>query len=157
MSTVSRQASQVVSAVGTFTAAGYIGWVAGAPIVGWVSQTGPGPRAAGPGRGGLVRCRPVHPVGPAAAARAGPRTLEEISMILHSIETPADIKNLSRSTADLCEEIRAFIVDSVTTTGGHLGSNLGAVELTLALHRVFDLPATSSCGTPGIRPTSTSC
>ncbi len=45
MSTVSRQASQVVSAVGTFTAAGYIGWVAGAPIVGWVSQT------YGPGRG----------------------------------------------------------------------------------------------------------
>jgi MFS family permease len=39
MSTVSRQASQVVSAVGTFTAAGYIGWVAGAPVVGWVSQT----------------------------------------------------------------------------------------------------------------------
>ncbi len=39
MSTVSRLASQVVSAVGTFTAAGYIGWVAGAPIVGWVSQT----------------------------------------------------------------------------------------------------------------------
>jgi MFS family permease len=39
MSTVSRRASQVVSAVGTFTAAGYIGWVAGAPLVGWVSQT----------------------------------------------------------------------------------------------------------------------
>jgi MFS family permease len=39
MSTVSRQASQVVSAVGTFTAAGYIGWVAGAPLVGWISQT----------------------------------------------------------------------------------------------------------------------
>ena len=38
MSTVSRLASQVVSAVGTFTAAGYIGWVAGAPVVGWVSQ-----------------------------------------------------------------------------------------------------------------------
>jgi MFS family permease len=45
MSTVSRLASQVVSAVGTFTAAGYIGWVAGAPIVGWVSQT------LGPARG----------------------------------------------------------------------------------------------------------
>jgi MFS family permease len=45
MSTVSRLASQVVSAVGTFTAAGYIGWVAGAPIVGWVSQT------YGPARG----------------------------------------------------------------------------------------------------------
>jgi MFS family permease len=39
MSTVSRQSSQVMSAVGTFTAAGYIGWVAGAPLVGWVSQT----------------------------------------------------------------------------------------------------------------------
>jgi predicted MFS family arabinose efflux permease len=45
MSTVSRRASQVVSAVGTFTAAGYVGWVAGAPIVGWVSQT------LGPARG----------------------------------------------------------------------------------------------------------
>jgi hypothetical protein len=45
MSTVSRLASQVVSAVGTFTAAGYVGWVAGAPIVGWVSQS------LGPARG----------------------------------------------------------------------------------------------------------
>ncbi len=45
-----------------------------------------------------------------------------------------------RQLAELCEEIRAFIVDTVTTTGGHLGSNLGAVELTLALHRVFDSP-----------------
>ena len=45
MSTVSRRASQVVSAVGPFTAAGYVGWVAGAPIVGWVSQT------LGPARG----------------------------------------------------------------------------------------------------------
>jgi MFS family permease len=45
MSTVSRQTTQVVSAVGTFTAAGYIGWVAGAPVVGWISQT------YGPARG----------------------------------------------------------------------------------------------------------
>ena len=62
-------------------------------------------------------------------------------MILQSIETPADIKGLtSEELAQLCEEIRGFIVDTVTTTGGHLGSNLGAVELTLALHRVFDSP-----------------
>ena len=62
-------------------------------------------------------------------------------MILHSIETPADVKGLSHEQlAELCEEIRAFIVDTVTTTGGHLGSNLGAVELTMALHRVFDSP-----------------
>jgi 1-deoxy-D-xylulose-5-phosphate synthase len=62
-------------------------------------------------------------------------------MILHSIETPADIKALSHAQLDeLSEEIRSFIVETVTTTGGHLGSNLGAVELTLALHRVFDSP-----------------
>jgi 1-deoxy-D-xylulose-5-phosphate synthase len=62
-------------------------------------------------------------------------------MILQSIETPADIKGLNHDElAELSEEIRAFIVDTVTTTGGHLGSNLGAVELTLALHRVFDSP-----------------
>ena len=62
-------------------------------------------------------------------------------MILPSIETPADIKGLStEELAQLSEEIRTFIVDAVTTTGGHLGSNLGAVELTLAVHRVFDSP-----------------
>jgi 1-deoxy-D-xylulose-5-phosphate synthase len=62
-------------------------------------------------------------------------------MILQSIETPADVKGLSYEELDeLCSEIRGFIVDTVTTTGGHLGSNLGAVELTLALHRVFDSP-----------------
>ena len=62
-------------------------------------------------------------------------------MILQSIETPADVKALtSEELTQLCEEIRAFMVETVTTTGGHLGSNLGAVELTLALHRVFDSP-----------------
>src|SRR5246127_221683 len=62
-------------------------------------------------------------------------------MILHSIETPADVKGLNHDElAELCDEIRAFLVDTVTTTGGHLGSNLGAVELTIALHRVFSSP-----------------
>ena len=62
-------------------------------------------------------------------------------MILQSIETPADVKGLNYEELDeLCSEIRGFIVDAVTTTGGHLGSNLGAVELTIALHRVFDSP-----------------
>jgi 1-deoxy-D-xylulose-5-phosphate synthase len=62
-------------------------------------------------------------------------------MILPSIETPADLKDLTEDQlSELSEEIRTFIVDTVTTTGGHLGSNLGAVELTLALHRVFDSP-----------------
>jgi 1-deoxy-D-xylulose-5-phosphate synthase len=62
-------------------------------------------------------------------------------MILPSIETPADLRTLRYDELrELAEEIRAFIVDSVTTTGGHLGSNLGVVELTLAVHRVFDSP-----------------
>ena len=64
-------------------------------------------------------------------------------MILPSIETPADLQKLSYDELDeLSEEIRQFIIEAVTTnlTGGHLGSNLGVVELTLALHRVFDSP-----------------
>ncbi len=61
--------------------------------------------------------------------------------LLPRIETPADLRSLgAEELAVLAEEIRAFIVESVTTTGGHLGSNLGVVELTLALHRVFESP-----------------
>ena len=62
-------------------------------------------------------------------------------MILPTIETPSDLRSLSHAELDtLAAEIRAFIVESVTTTGGHLGSNLGVVELALALHRVFNSP-----------------
>ncbi len=62
-------------------------------------------------------------------------------MILDHIDSPADLKDLSPSElATLSSEIRDFIVEAVMTTGGHLGSNLGVVELTLALHRTFDSP-----------------
>ncbi|HLN15136.1 MAG TPA: 1-deoxy-D-xylulose-5-phosphate synthase [Acidimicrobiales bacterium] len=62
-------------------------------------------------------------------------------MILPSIETPADLRALTyEELGELAAEIRAFVVETVITTGGHLGSNLGVVELTLALHRVFDSP-----------------
>src|SRR5579863_7929017 len=62
-------------------------------------------------------------------------------MLLDDIHDPADLRALSHSQLEqLAAEIRTFIVDTVTTTGGHLGSNLGVVELTLALHRVFDSP-----------------
>jgi 1-deoxy-D-xylulose-5-phosphate synthase len=62
-------------------------------------------------------------------------------MILEHIDSPADLRSLTPDELTLlCEEIRGFIVDAVTTTGGHLGSNLGVVELTLALHRTFDSP-----------------
>jgi 1-deoxy-D-xylulose-5-phosphate synthase len=62
-------------------------------------------------------------------------------MLLETISGPDDVRRLSYpELATLAVEIRQFIVDAVTRTGGHLGSNLGAVELTLAVHRVFDSP-----------------
>ena len=62
-------------------------------------------------------------------------------MLLNQIITPASLRAMSYEELDaLAEEIRAFVVEAVTTHGGHLGSNLGAVELTLALHRVFNSP-----------------
>ncbi len=62
-------------------------------------------------------------------------------MILSSIEGPADLRRLNYEELDaLAAEIRELIVDSVSKSGGHLGSNLGAVELTVALHRVFESP-----------------
>jgi 1-deoxy-D-xylulose-5-phosphate synthase len=62
-------------------------------------------------------------------------------MLLESINSPADLGKLDfDELAVLAEEIRSFIVKAVSATSGHLGSNLGAVELTLALHRVFSSP-----------------
>ena len=60
-------------------------------------------------------------------------------MILETIHSPADIKALpDAQLPPLCQELREFLVDSVSRTGGHLAANLGAVELTVAIHRVFD-------------------
>ena len=60
-------------------------------------------------------------------------------MILENIHTPADVKALDREQLEpLCRELRQFLVEHVSKTGGHLASNLGAVELTVAIHRVFD-------------------
>ena len=62
-------------------------------------------------------------------------------MKLADLRQPSDLRTLSYPQLDeLAGEIRDFIVQAVSETGGHLGSNLGAVELTLALHRVFDSP-----------------
>ena len=61
--------------------------------------------------------------------------------ILESIEGPSDLKRLDGAELrDLAGEIREFLVDAVSKTGGHLGPNLGVVELTIAIHRVFDSP-----------------
>ncbi|HEX2118536.1 MAG TPA: 1-deoxy-D-xylulose-5-phosphate synthase N-terminal domain-containing protein, partial [Acidimicrobiales bacterium] len=62
-------------------------------------------------------------------------------MLLEQITGPGDLRELDDAELEqLAGEIRAFIVQSVSVTGGHLGSNLGVVELTLALHRVFESP-----------------
>lgn len=61
--------------------------------------------------------------------------------ILDKIKSPDDIKNLSSEQTNLlAEEIREFLVDTVSKTGGHIASNLGVVELTIALLKVFDVP-----------------
>jgi 1-deoxy-D-xylulose-5-phosphate synthase len=63
-------------------------------------------------------------------------------MRLADIQSPRDLGQLTSSQlARLAEEVRAFLVESVSRTGGHLGPNLGVVELTLALHRVFHSPS----------------
>src|SRR5690554_5514641 len=64
--------------------------------------------------------------------------------ILERISSPADVRKLSaRQVRTLAAEIREFLVQAVSRTGGHLGPNLGVVELTIALHRVFDSPRDS--------------
>ncbi len=64
-----------------------------------------------------------------------------MNRILDRVHEPADMRQLSHDEmATLAEEIRAEIIDTVQTNGGHLASNLGVVELTLALHRVFESP-----------------
>ncbi len=60
-------------------------------------------------------------------------------MLLDSIHSPADVRALPEGQLpQLCQELREFLVKSVSLTGGHLASNLGTVELTVAIHRVFD-------------------
>ncbi len=61
--------------------------------------------------------------------------------LLKTINSPAELRALERrQLAQLAEELRAFIIESVSQTGGHLSSNLGTVELTIALHYVYDTP-----------------
>ena len=64
-----------------------------------------------------------------------------MAALLDSIHSPADLKRLNfAQMAQLAEEIRAFLIQSLSRTGGHLGPNLGVVELTLAMHYVFNSP-----------------
>ena len=76
--------------------------------------------------------------------------------LLESIHSPADLKRLSfAQMAELAEEIRAFLIQTLAKTGGHLGPNLGVVELTMALHTVFNTPEDKLSSTSATRRTST--
>ena len=61
--------------------------------------------------------------------------------MLEQIKSPDDLKGLSaEQLTQLSSEIRSFLIEQVSKTGGHLGPNLGVVELTIAIHRVFKSP-----------------
>ena len=63
------------------------------------------------------------------------------TLLLDNINQPSDLKQLDpRQVEQLCAEIRHFLLDNISKTGGHLASNLGTVELTVALHRVLETP-----------------
>ena len=63
------------------------------------------------------------------------------ALLLDSINQPRDLKQLNeQQVKQLCAEIRQFLLENISKTGGHLASNLGVVELTVALHRVLDTP-----------------
>ena len=63
------------------------------------------------------------------------------SLLLDSINQPSDLKKLNNQQVEqLCSEIRQFLLENISKTGGHLASNLGTVELTVALHRVLETP-----------------
>src|ERR1700683_1417463 len=69
------------------------------------------------------------------------RGKENMGALLESIHTPVDLKRPSfAQMGELAEEIRGYLIQTLSKTGGHLGPNLGVVELTLALHAVFSTP-----------------
>src|SRR4026207_1748876 len=61
--------------------------------------------------------------------------------LLQHIDSPADLKKLSKEQLpEICDELRQYIVDVVSVYGGHFGASLGVVELTVALHYIFNTP-----------------
>ena len=85
-----------------------------------------------------------------------PTAVTRRAKLLKTIDDPAQLRALDRKQlAQLATELRAFVLESVSKTGGHLSSNLGTVELTIALHYVFDTPTTASSGMSATRPIRT--
>src|SRR5437764_14626735 len=84
-----------------------------------------------PGASGSLRC---------SASKDGMRMLAN-SRLLDSVNSPADLRALAPdSLRQLADELRQEVIDAVSITGGHLGAGLGVVELTVALHYVFETP-----------------
>ena len=78
------------------------------------------------------------------------------ALLLDSINQPRDLKQLNeQQVKQLCTEIRQFLLENISKTGGHLASNLGVVELTVALHRVLDTPQDKIVFDVGHRATHT--
>ena len=62
-------------------------------------------------------------------------------MKINELKHPNQLKNLSvNELNELCQQIRTFLIENISHTGGHLGSNLGIVETCVAMHKVFDSP-----------------
>ena len=77
-------------------------------------------------------------------------------MLLERIERENDVKKLKTGELEeLAAEIRQFLIEKISMTGGHLASNLGVVELTIAMHRVFQLPEDKMIWDVGHSPTPT--
>ena len=71
----------------------------------------------------------------------GKKTSQRETGLLDILRLPEDVKKLSpQQCSRLCQEIRTRLISTVSKTGGHLASNLGVVELTVSLHRIFDSP-----------------
>ncbi len=86
-----------------------------------------------------ARCTSL-PTKPIESVAALHQPVPSSGLALDALE-PSDLRRLDEPQIDaLCDEIRAFLIESVSQTGGHLASNLGVVELTVALHRAFDSP-----------------
>ncbi len=93
------------------------------------------------GRGRMLRGLEGGELGAHLDLRLGSSEEMRYMVALANIREPKDLRGLSREELDdLAQQIRAFLIREVSRTGGHLGPNLGVVELTLAVHRVFESP-----------------
>src|SRR5579864_8514618 len=89
----------------------------------------------------LERKQSVTKTPEATSGNSRPPRLSNVTPLLDQVHIPADLRKLPESDLkQLAEELRQELIDTVSVTGGHLGAGLGVVELTVALHYIFDTP-----------------